>query len=109
VRRGDVWTVAGGLAYAGKPRPTVIVQDDRFSDIRSVTLCLFTTNPVPALVFRVAVEPTEVNGLAQASWLMADKITTVPRERLGRRIGRLDDDTMLRLNRAMMVFLGMAG
>ena len=39
MRRGDIWTVAGGKDYAGKPRPVVIVQDDSFdatASIRSV-------------------------------------------------------------------------
>jgi mRNA interferase MazF len=108
LKRGEVWTLAGGPDYAGKPRPVVIVQDDRFSDIASITVCLFTTNPMPTPV-RVAVEPTHANGLAQPSWLMADKITTVPKGRLGRCVGRLDDETKQRLNRAILVFLGMAG
>ena len=109
MKRGDIWTVAGGGAYAGKPRPVVIVQDDHFSDIESVTVCPFTTNPLSPQLFRVAVEPIETSGLQQASWLMADKLTTVPKDKFGRRIGRLDDETMLRLNRAMLVFLGLAG
>jgi mRNA interferase MazF len=109
VKRGEIWTVAGGRDYAGKPRPVVIVQDDRFSDIDSVTICPFTTNATPAPLFRIAVAPSDTNGLNTISRLMADKITTVPRGRLGHRVGRLDDATMLRLNRAMLVFLGMAG
>ncbi len=87
----------------------MIVQDDRFDETASITVCLFTTNPTPVPLFRLLVDPTDANGLAHASWLMADKITTMPRTRLGRRIGRLDDETMLRLNRAMLVFLGLAG
>jgi mRNA interferase MazF len=59
-------------------------------------------------LFRIAVDPSSDNGLAQASRVMADKLTTVPKDKLGRRIGRLDDATMLRLNRAMTVFLGLA-
>jgi mRNA interferase MazF len=109
VKRGEVWTVASGPDYGGKPRPAVIVQDDRFGDIESVTVCLFTTNPASPQLFRVPVEPIEANGLVHASWLMADKLMTVPRSKLGRRIGRLDDATMLRLNRAITVFLGIAG
>ena len=107
--RGEVWTVAGGDNYAGKPRPAVIIQDDRFGEIESVTVCPFTTNPTSPQLFRVTVEPEEANGLVHASWLMADKLTTVPRSKLGRRIGRLNGETMLRLNRAMLVFLGLAG
>lgn len=109
MKRGEVWTVASGPDYAAKPRPAVIVQDDRFSDIASITVCMFTTNPMAAPLFRVPVDPTEANGLTQASWLMADKVSTLPKAQLGRRIGHLDDATMLRLNRAITVFLGIAG
>ena len=109
MRRGEVWTVAGGADYAGKPRPVVVVQDDRFGDIDSVTICPFTTNATPAPLFRIVVAPSEVNGLSAMSRLMADKLTTISREKLGRRIGQLDDATMLKLDRAMLVFLGMAG
>ena len=109
MKRGEVWTVAGGAEYAGKPRPAAIIQDDRFDDIESITVCPFTTNNTSAQLFRVPVEPAQANGLVQASWLMVDKLATVPRSKLGDRIGRLDDATMLRLNRAITVFLGIAG
>jgi len=107
MRRGEVWTVSGG-GYAGKPRPAVIVQDDRFDATASVTVCIFTTNPTEAPLFRLAVEPTEQNGLHAMSRLMVDKLVTVPRDRLGERIGRLPDQDMVRLNRAIVVFLGLA-
>lgn len=109
MRRGEVWTVAGAGDYTGKPRPVAIIQDDRFGEIESVTVCPFTTNPMSPQLFRVPVDSDGANGLVQSSWLMADKLMTVPRSKLGRRIGRLDDATMLRLNRAITVFLGIAG
>jgi mRNA interferase MazF len=109
VRRGEIWTVAGGPDYAGKPRPVVVVQDDRFDATNSVTVCPFTTDTTPAPLFRIVVEPSSANGLRSASRLMVDKLTTVSRDRLGRQVGHLDDETMLRLNRAMIVFLGIAG
>jgi mRNA interferase MazF len=109
VKRGEVWTVAGGRHYAGKHRPAVIIQDDRFDTGDSVTICLLTTDSTPAPLARIVVDPVETNGLRVVSWLMADKITTLPKDKLGRRIGRLDDATMLRLNRAITVFLGIAG
>jgi len=108
VKRGDLWTVAGAGGYAGKPRPAVIVQDDGFSETDSIAVCPLTTDSGPMPLFRIAVDPSSDNGLAQASRVMADKLTTVPKDKLGRRIGRLDDATMLRLNRAMTVFLGLA-
>src|SRR5438094_5934823 len=109
MRRGEIWTAAGGKDYAGKPRPVVIVQDDRFDAADSLTVCAFTTDPTDAPLFRLPVEPNERNGLRSPCRLMADKITTVPKTKLGSRLGRLDDEEILRLNRAMLVFLGLAG
>jgi mRNA interferase MazF len=109
VKRGEVWTAAGGKDYAGKPRPIVIVQDDRFDATSSITICAFTRDPTDAPLFRLVVEPSEANGLDAVSRLMVDKITTMPKAKLGRRIGRLADDDMLRFNRALMIFLGLAG
>ena len=109
MKRGEIWTVAGGGDYAGKPRPAVILQDDRFDATASVTVCAFTTDPTEAPLFRLAIEPNERNGLREPSRLMVDKITTVPKARLGARLGRLDDADMARLNRAAVVFLGIAG
>lgn len=109
MRRGEIWTVAGGGDYAGKPRPVVILQDDRFDATASVTVCAFTTDPTPAPLFRLEVEPNDGNGLKARCRLMVDKITTVPKSKVGRRIGRLDDEDVVRLNRAVLVFLGLAG
>jgi mRNA interferase MazF len=107
VRRAEIWTVSGGAGYAGKPRPAVVVQDDHF-DTDSVTVCPFTTDPTEAPLFRLAVEPEPGNGLAGPSRIMVDKVTTVRRGRLGARVGVLDDANVLRLNRALVVFLGIA-
>jgi mRNA interferase MazF len=107
MKRGEVWTVAGA-GYAGKPRPAVIVQDDRFDATASITVCAFTSDTTEAPLFRIAVEPSEQNGLHALSRLMVDKITTVSKDNLGKRIGSLDAEDIVRLNRAMMVFLGLA-
>jgi mRNA interferase MazF len=108
MRRGDVWTVSGGKAHAGKPRPVVIVRDDSFDATGSITIRAFTTDPTEAPLFRLAVEPNERNGLRSSSRLMVDKVTTVPKSKVGERIGRLDEADVVRLNQAMMVFLGLA-
>jgi mRNA interferase MazF len=109
VIRGEIWTAAAGSDHVGKPRPVVILQDDRFDATLSVTVCAFTTDPTEAPLFRLLVQPDQVNGLHQPSSLMVDKITTVPKSKLGERIGGLGDDDMVRLGRAIMVFLGLAG
>jgi mRNA interferase MazF len=109
VKRGEIWTVAGAKDYAGKPRPVVILQDDRFDTTKSLTVCGFTTNPTDAPLFRLPIHPSPGNGLRAACRLMVDKITTVPKAKIGGRIGRLADEDIVQLNRAVLVFLGIAG
>ncbi|MFC9359654.1 type II toxin-antitoxin system PemK/MazF family toxin, partial [Rhodococcus sp. NPDC057014] len=62
MRRGDIYIAAARGAYTGKPRPVVIVQDDRFDSTASVTVCPLTTNPVEAPLVRIAVQPTDTTG-----------------------------------------------
>jgi mRNA interferase MazF len=107
MRRGEIWTVAGAKDYAGKPRPVVIVQDDSFDATDSITVCAFTTDETDAPLFRLPVEPNERNGLSARCRLMVDKITTAPKSKIGMLIGRLDDEDILRLNQAILVFLGL--
>jgi mRNA interferase MazF len=109
MKRAEIWTVAGGPDYIGKPRPAVILQDDAFEGTASITLCPFTTQLVDAPLIRLPVEPTKQNGLNAACDVMVDKITTAARSKLRKRIGRLADEDMVRVNRAVVVFLGLAG
>ena len=108
MRRGEIWTVAGGRDYTGKPRPAVIIQDDRFDATDSVTLCVFTSDPTEAPLFRILIQPNERNGLEASSRIIVDKITTVRKARIRDRIGRLDEEDVVRLNHAILVFLGFA-
>ncbi|HEY5266505.1 MAG TPA: type II toxin-antitoxin system PemK/MazF family toxin [Acidimicrobiales bacterium] len=109
MRRGEIWTAAGGPAYLSKPRPVVVVQDDRFDATDSVTVCAFTTDPTEAPLFRLPIDPTATNGLSEPCSLMVDKITTVRRSNLGRIVGQLSREDQVRLDRAVAVFLGLGG
>jgi mRNA interferase MazF len=108
VTRGEIYTAAARGPYTGKPRPVVILQDDRFDATASVTVCPFTTNPVEAPLLRLPIDPSNDNGLEQPSQLMVDKVTTVPRSSLGERLGKLRDEELVALNRSLIVFLGLA-
>ena len=90
MKRGEIWTVSGGGAYPGKPRPSVIVQDDSFDGTHSITICAFTTDPTDAPLFRLAVEPSAGNWLRMHCRLMVGKITTVPKTKNGTLVGKLD-------------------
>ncbi|UVC11597.1 type II toxin-antitoxin system PemK/MazF family toxin [Rhizobium sp. TH2] len=105
--RGEVWTVSG-TGYAGKPRPALIIQDHAFSFLDSITICPITSDPDNLELFRIDLLPSDVNGLRLRSHVMADKIITLPKSRLGKRIGILDDDDLKRVETAIMIFLGLA-
>ena len=107
LRRGDLVTIAlqGDL---GKPRPAVVIQSDLFDVHPSVTVLPLTSLLHDAPLVRIAVQPSTANGLREESQVMVDKPSTVMRERLGPVFGRVDDETMLAVNRALAVFLGLA-
>lgn len=101
--------VAGAKDYAGKPRPALIIQDDRFDMTDSVTVCGLTTDRTDAPFVRIGIEPSETNGLQASCRVMVDKITTVPKRNMGVPVGRLAERDLQRVNRAILVFLGIAG
>lgn len=92
----------------GKPRPALVVQADHFGNLASVTVLPITSTLIDAPLLRVPIEPDEGNGLSQRSQIMVDKPQTPSRSKLGPVIGRLDDATMVTVNRALAVFLGLA-
>lgn len=108
MRRGDICVAAARGAYTGKPRPVVIVQDDRFDSTASVTVCPLTTHLLEAPLVRIPVEPADGTGTSERSQVMVDKVTTIPRTSVRDRIGRLADADLVRLDRALLVFLGLA-
>ena len=107
MRRGDVVTVTAPGDY-GKPRPALVIQSDLFDALPSVTLCLVMRTLRDAPIFRITVDPSAANGLQRVSQIQVDKILTVARERIGSVIGRLDDATLLKVNRSLAVFVGIA-
>ena len=108
MKRGDVVTVAASGNY-GKPRPAVVVQTDALpAEHASVIVCQMTSDIVEAPDFRVTIEPTQKNGLRTRSQIMADRPVTIRRERVGRRIGSLDEKDIARLNVALAFVVGLA-
>jgi mRNA interferase MazF len=105
MRRGDIVTIAGGV-YAKKPRPALIVQDDRFDATSSLTVCPFTSTEVDAPLLRVPVPADEANGLDHDSFLMVDKMTTIRRSNVRTVIGRVEPTTLIEFERRLLVFLG---
>ena len=108
MNRGEIWTAAGGV-YASKPRPVVILQDDRFDATDSVVVVPLTTYIIDATLARVPIAADALSGIAQDSYAMVDKLTTVRRTNLGATLGRVTASQMVEIERTLLVFLGMAG
>ena len=108
MKRGDLVIVSAPGDY-GKPRPAVIIQSDIFNETHaSILVCLLTSDRQDAPLFRIDVQPTEETGLKVASQIMIDKIVALRRERIVQHIGRVNDETLLRLNRSLALFVGLA-
>ena len=106
MKRGDLVTIAVSGEY-GKPRPALIVQADAFDLHPSVTLLPLTSEMHDAPLFRVTIQPGKSTGLRKISQVMVDKTTTVPRAKVGQRIGRVDAETLRAVDGAMRGFLNL--
>jgi mRNA interferase MazF len=107
VKRGDLVTIVLPGTY-GKPRPALVIQSDLFGEHPSITILPVTSELRDTPLFRISVKPDQGNGLRLRSQVMIDKAQTLPREKIGKTFGRLDDATMLAVTRALAVFLGLA-
>jgi mRNA interferase MazF len=108
MKRGNIVTVAMQGDF-GKPRPALVLQSDVFSDIHgTVTVALISSEIVQAPIFRLDIEPNQANGLTQPSQVQIDKIMSIRSKKIGSVIGDLNDVMMVRVNRALALWLGLA-
>lgn len=108
VKRGDVVLVVvpSGL---GRPRPGVVVQADEFNDqLSTVFICPISSDLQEGLPLRPMIEAEPSNGLRLRSQIMTDKMIALRRDRVRRVIGRVGAETSERLDRALLVMLGLA-
>ncbi len=105
MKQGDLVTVSLSGDY-GKPRPAVIIQSDLFFEHPSITILPLTSDLKPTPLFRIDVEPNEINGLRKKSQIMVDKTMTVARKKIGRPFGKLDEGILISIRRALAIFLG---
>lgn len=108
MKRGDLVTVALQGEF-GKPRPALIVQSDLFNaEHATLSVLPITSEIIGTPIFRITLEPSNANGLRKVSQIMVDKIVSIKRDKVGEPFGRLEEETMLRVNRALAVWLGIA-
>jgi mRNA interferase MazF len=108
MRRGSIVTIALQGDF-GKPRPALVLQSDVFNDIHAtITVALISSSLVQAPIFRLDVTPNKQNGLSKESQIQIDKIMSIRKERIGAVIGEIDDSVLVRVNRALALWLGLA-
>jgi mRNA interferase MazF len=108
VKRGDIVTIVAPGDY-GKPRPALVIQADLFNNVHSsITIVPLSSTIVDAPLFRITLDPSRQNGLNRVSQIMVDKVLTLPREKIGKRVGHLGNSLMIRVGRALSVWLGMS-
>ena len=105
MKRGEIWIAAGGM-YAGKPRPVVIIQDDAFAELDSLTFFPLTTHDLNISALRVPIDVSTSTAASVTSFVEVDKITTLHRRQLSRKIGAVSTRDMRKIESAMLAFLG---
>ena len=108
MKRGDVVTVAIQGDF-GKPRPVLVLQSDVFNDIHAtVTVALISSDLIEAPIFRLDIEANPQSGLSKPSQVQIDKLMSIRAEKMGTVIGELNDAMMVRVNRSLALWLGLA-
>ncbi len=100
--------MGAGKDHLTKPRPVIIIQDNRFDATDSITVIPTTTTRLDAPLIRIRIDPG-VSGLVETSYVMIDKVSTTKRSKLRKYVGELPHGDMLRIEQSLMVFLGLAG
>lgn len=103
--RGEIWSIAG----EGEERAAIVLQDDRFGAMLTVTVCPLTPSKITSVYARLEIAPSKTNGLSKTTRAMVDKVTTVAKAKLDKRIGALEKAELARIEEGVKVFLGMGG
>ena len=108
-KRGEVWRVnwnpARGSEQAGK-RPALIIQNDIGNEKAPTTIVAAISGSVKIYPMNVEVRPPE-GGLKQPSIVKTSQIMTVLKERLEKRLGILNNDTMDKVDKAIQLSLAL--
>lgn len=110
-RRGDVFVVSFDPTLGAeiqKTRPALVLQNDIANRFSPITIVAAITSRADARLY-----PTEVpidapeGGLERDSVVLLNQLRSIDRQRLVRRLGRLSPETMLHVERALVISLGL--
>ena len=112
LRRGEVYLCSFDPTVGHeikKTRPALIIQNDvgnRYSPLTIVAAITSSLSPV-SYPIEVVVEPAAGTGLTVRSAIRLDQIRTIDKQRLVRRLGMADEVTMVKIDEAIKISLGL--
>ncbi len=111
VRRGDIFyaqlnPVVG--SEQGGTRPVLVVQNDIGNQYSPTTIIAAVTSKISKAKLPTHVEmPKEISSLEKDSVILMEQIRTIDKSRLKQKVTCLDDEFMIRVNRALEISLGL--
>jgi mRNA interferase MazF len=110
-RRGEIYLVRFDPTIGHeirKTRPAVVIQNDVSNQYSPITIVAaissqFSSPPFPR---EIVIEPEE-SGLPERSAVILNKIRSVDRQRLAKKMGRISAQSMQRVDQAIRISLGL--
>ena len=111
-RRGEIYLAALDPTLGReikKTRPALVIQNDTSNRFSAMTIIAPITSTVrfPLNPVHVLLPAAQATGLAVTSVALLNQIRSVDRLRLVKRLGRVDDQTMERVDQAIQISLGL--
>jgi mRNA interferase MazF len=108
-RRGEIWLVnwnpARGSEQAGK-RPALVIQNDIGNEHGPTTIVAALSTTVRIYPMNVLIEPPQ-GGLTKPSIIKTGQLLTVSKDRLEKRLGRIEEKKMEEVDQALRLSLAL--
>jgi mRNA interferase MazF len=105
INRGEIWSVLW-TGLAGKPRPALVIQSEKYLLSQTDILALITTADGVQGELRLPIMADENNGLMSDGFICLDKLMAIPIDNLGERFGKVADETMREVDARLIKILG---
>ena len=112
IRRGDIYyadlSPVVGSEQGGK-RPVLIIQNDTGNLHSPTVIAAAITSRMGKnrLPTHIDINAERVEGLSKDSVVLLEQVRTIDKQRLGDKMGHLDDETMTHVNTALSVSFGL--
>lgn len=111
VKRGDVWLVNLDPTTGHeikKSRPAVVIQNDIGNKYSQITIIAPVTSQKLENIYPFEVLLTKKNsGLDKDSKVLLNQIRAIDKKRLLKKLGRVNDDVLNRIDEAIKISLGL--